>query len=113
MSDLKHYKFRAFSEKDMFECKLGAIVPDFGYITNSERKYFFDFLLKMQFLKIVQPKALPGFGNRGIFLVEQEFRFSGMDQANPKIYCLPPGMCFTLTGSMRINERTMGLGIDA
>lgn len=113
MDNLKPFKFEIFSDKDMFECKLSAITPDFGYVTNAERKYFFDFLLKMQFLKIVPPKALPGFGNRGIFLVVQGFQYAGMDLSSPKIYNLKSGMCFSLTKSMRVNERTMGMGIDA
>lgn len=110
---MKPYKFKAFTEKDMFECKLSAITPDFGYVTNAERKYFFDFLLRTGFLKIIPPKTLPGFGNRGVFLVVQGFQYAGMDRASPKLYNLKSGLCFSLTKSMLINERTMGMGIDA
>lgn len=112
MDTLKAYSFKTFSEKDMFECKLAGSVADFGYITNAERKAFFDFLLRMQFLKIIPPKALPGFDNRGVFLVLQHFQYASMDTNRPRHYDLPANTCFDLI-SYRINHRTMGMGIDA
>lgn len=48
---MRSYNFQEFTEKDMFTVRLKRTLPDFGYITCTERSKFFSFCVDAGFIK--------------------------------------------------------------
>jgi len=75
------YNFQEFTEKDMFELKLKDAIPDFGYISCTKRKPFFDFCILHGFFG-TRPEI---FNDKlRLYSVQIDFRFAGMLDYRPK-----------------------------
>lgn len=82
---MKKYDYKEFTMKDMFEVKLKNTLPDFGYMSCTNRHKFFEFCVSMGFMKFAGTAANK---TRYGYKVLQPFLYSSMGNYRPcKVEC--------------------------
>jgi len=91
---MKSYDFREFTDKDLFECKLSEIIPDFGYINCKSRIHFLQFCLDKDLLTHTVARSKTENGVKiemNGYDVNVTFAYSTMGRYNPVIRVLEQG----------------------
>lgn len=78
----KEYKFDEFTDKDMFECKLQAVIPHFGYISSKNRREFIKFLVEHKFVCLKNITNLPK-TTTGYYTVLENFQYTELNDYSP------------------------------
>lgn len=78
--EIREYNFLEFTDKDFFEMRLAAIIPDFGHITCTKRAPFVAFCIKYGFIEYSHTHL----GEQKLYEVKIPFRYEAMFRYEPK-----------------------------
>ena len=103
---IKEYSFQEFTDKDMFEMRLAGDIPDFGHISSTMRKPFFDFCVENGFISYY---ATTSDKRASIFNIHVTFRFSAMFNYGPRPVIMAEQNCVAIVYE---NFKMQNTGLD-
>ncbi len=84
------YNFKEFTDKDMFGVKLKGTIPDFGYMSCSNRSKFFGFCVNMGFIEFAGTASQK---KRYAYRILVAFKYRAMGNYRPvDVNCNPGEM---------------------
>ena len=89
------YNYAEFTGKDMFQVRLAATIPDFGYISIKHRRPFYEFCKKNEFLSLYSQTSDR---KTGVYNVHTTFRFSAMFNYRVMPVIVASGVSMILVG---------------
>lgn len=102
---MNEYDFTEFTEKDMFECKLKGIAPNFEYMSCNNRSKFFEFCVERGFIEFAgKTSAKHRYGYR----VLVAFVYASMGKYRPSDVHCTPGEIIIVDNVFRPREKLNG-----